>query len=423
MTVFWLAAAVLTLLAVAVVVWPLWRQRDSRSVTQTELNKTLYKDRLIEIEQENAQGLAEDSSVLVSELQHNLLDDIPEETNTKHSSISPWVALPGVVFVVAISIGMYIKLGSAEKVQDWQAIVQQMPELSNKVLLGQGGEVSEQDLSDFALGLRTKLHQDPSDTRGWFLLAKVGQALNRLDIMTDAAEQAYMRDSTSANIIAVYAQSLFYSGEPSEQARAERLLVLALQQDSSQLELWSLYAFMALEQQQFQLAIDRWQRMLSLVDADSERYQMLQQSIEFAEGQIAQQQAPAIEQAPVVEQAVVENNPSSGPSYSITVDVKDGLDVPGSSFLFVFAKSVNGPPMPLAAKKVAHPRFPVTVSLSDSDSMMEGLKLSQQGDFYITARLSYDNNVQTLEGDWEGQSSAISQGEEQAISLLIDTPL
>ncbi|MEE1672793.1 c-type cytochrome biogenesis protein CcmI [Agarivorans aestuarii] len=422
MTVFWLAAAVLTVLAVAVVVWPLWRQRDSRSVTQTELNKTLYKDRLIEIEQENAQGLAEDSSVLVSELQHNLLDDIPEETNTKHSSISPWVALPGVVFVVAISIGMYFKLGSAEKVQDWQAVVQKMPELSNKVLLGQGGEVSEQDLSDFALGLRTKLHQDPSDTRGWFLLAKVGQALNRLDIMTDAAEQAYMRDSSSANIIAVYAQSLFYSGEPSEQARAERLLVLALQQDSSHLELWSLYAFMALEQQQFQLAIDRWQRMLSLVDADSERYQMLQQSIEFAEGQIAQQQAPAIEPAPV-EEAVVANNPASGPSYSITVDVKDGLEVPGSSFLFVFAKSVNGPPMPLAAKKVAHPRFPVTVNLSDSDSMMEGLKLSQQGDFYITARLSYDNNVQTIEGDWEGRSSAISQGTEQAISLLIDTPL
>ncbi|WP_163131606.1 c-type cytochrome biogenesis protein CcmI [Agarivorans sp. Alg241-V36] len=422
MTVFWLAAAVLTALAVAVVVWPLWRQRDSRSVTQTELNKTLYKDRLIEIEQENAQGLAEDSSVLVSELQHNLLDDIPEETNTKHSSISPWVALPGVVFVVAISIGMYLKLGSAEKVQDWQAIVQKMPELSNKVLLGQGGEVSEQDLSDFALGLRTKLHQDPSDTRGWFLLAKVGQALNRLDIMTDAAEQAYMRDSSSANIIAVYAQSLFYSGEPSEQARAERLLVLALQQDSSQLELWSLYAFMALEQQQFQLAIDRWQQMLSLVDADSERYQMLQQSIEFAEGQIAQQQAPAIEPAPV-EDTVVANNPASGPSYSITVDVKDGLEVPGSSFLFVFAKSVNGPPMPLAAKKVAHPRFPLTVNLSDSDSMMEGLKLSQQGDFYITARLSYDNNVQTIEGDWEGRSSAISQGTGQVISLLIDTPL
>ncbi|MDO6764776.1 c-type cytochrome biogenesis protein CcmI [Agarivorans sp. 1_MG-2023] len=418
MTVFWLAATVLTIVALAIIVLPLWKQRQSKSVTQTELNKTLYKDRLVEIEQENQQGLAEDSDVLVSELQHNLLDDIPEETAKEQSHVSAWVAIPGVVFIIALSIGMYASLGGSKQVQDWQDIVQQMPELSNKVLLGEGGEVTEQDLSNFALGLRTKLHNDPSDTRGWFLLAKVGQALNRLDIMMDAAEQAYMRDSNSANIVAVYVQSLFYSGEPNQAARAERILVLALQKDSSQLELWSLYAFMALEQQQFQLAIDRWQTMQGLVDVDSERYQMLGQSIEFAKGQIAAQQ-----QSQPAEVVSVDPVVPSGPSYSITVDVKDGLAVPDSSFLFVFAKSVNGPPMPLAAKKVAHPRFPVTVNLSDSDSMMEGLKLSQQGDFYITARLSYDNNVQTTDGDWEGKSSAISQGGDSPIQLVIDTQL
>ncbi|MGY5449856.1 c-type cytochrome biogenesis protein CcmI [Agarivorans sp. MS3-6] len=422
MTAFWLAAAVLTLLAVAIVLLPLRASKNNTSVSQTDLNTTLYKDRLAEIEKEDQQGLADDSEVLVSELQHNLLDDIPADKPKQSLKLSTWVVLPGVFFVVASSIGLYMKLGSSEQVQDWQAIVQNMPELSNKVLLGQGGEVSEQDLADFALGLRTKLHQDPSDTRGWFLLAKVGQALNRLDIMTDAAEQAYQREPNSTNNITIYAQALFYSGEPAQQARAERLLVLALQQNPSELELWSLYAFMALEQQQFQLAIDRWSRMLGLVEKGSERELMLQQSIDFAKGQLAQTAPPkdATTEAP---QAPSEERVASEPGYNIRVSIKEGLSVPDSSFLFVYAKAVNGPPMPLAAKKIAHPQFPVTVNLSDNDSMMEGLKLSQQGDFYITARLSYDNNVQTTDGDWEGKSAPVSQEGEDVITLLIDTQL
>ncbi|WP_427983058.1 c-type cytochrome biogenesis protein CcmI [Agarivorans sp.] len=414
MTVFWLAALVLTVLALAALVMPFVRQRHGRSITQTELNKTLYKDRLQEIEQEDQQGLADDSQLLVSELQHNLLDDIPEQDSKQQQAVSVWLVLPGIAAVIVLSMVLYFKLGSADKVQDWQKVVENMPELSNRILLGEGGDVSEQDLQDFALGLRTKLYNDPSDTRGWFLLAKVGQALNRLDIMTDAAEQAYMRDPASASIIAVYAQSLFYSGDASQQAKAERILVLALQQDSSQLELWSLYAFMALEQQQFQLAIDRWQRMLSLVDADSERHQMLQQSIAFAQAQLAQH---------AQQQEQVSEAPATGPSYQITVDVQEGVEVPDSSFLFVFAKAVNGPPMPLAAKKIAHPRFPLTLTLSDSDSMMEGLKLSQQGAFYITARLSYDNNAQTTDGDWQGESDPISSEQQETIQLHIDTRL
>ncbi len=414
MTVFWLAAIVLTLLAIAALVMPFLRQRQGHSITQTELNKTLYKDRLQEIEQEDLQGLADDSQMLVSELQHNLLDDIPEHDSQQQQAASIWLVIPGIVVVIALSIALYLNLGSANQVQDWQDVVQKMPELSNQILLGEGGDVSEQDLQDFALGLRTKLYNEPSDTRGWFLLAKVGQALNRLDIMADAAEQAYMRDPTSSSIIAIYAQSLFYSGDASQQAKAERILVRALQQDSSQLELWSLYAFMALEQQQFQLAIDRWQRMLNLVNVDSERYQMLQQSIAFAQTQLSQQaQQQQVKEAPT----------ATGPSYQISVDVQSGIEVPDSSFLFVFAKAVNGPPMPLAAKKIAHPRFPLTLTLSDSDSMMEGLTLSQQGSFYITARLSYDNNAQTTDGDWQGESAPINAEQSEMIQLLIDTRL
>ncbi|WP_432462954.1 c-type cytochrome biogenesis protein CcmI [Agarivorans sp. QJM3NY_33] len=419
MIVFWLAVVALTLLALAAVVLPLWLRRQQASLTQTDLNKALYKDRLLEIEQENQQGLADDREQLVTELQHNLLDDIPESSLKAETRYSAWVLLVSLVFVATVPVGLYYYLGSAKQVQHWQSIIQQMPELSNKVLLAQGGPVSEQELTDFALGLRTKLYQDPNDSRGWFLLAKVGQAMNRLDVMTDAAEKAYALDADSPNVLVVYLQSLFYSGDAMAKARAERLLVAALQKMPNQLELWSLYSFLAVEQQQYSLAIERWQKMLSLVDSGSERAQMLNKNIQFAQAQIAQQsQAQAQQQS-----SLSTETPTSEPNYSVTVNLQDGLVAPESSFLFVFAKAVNGPPMPLAAKRIAHPKFPLTVTLSDKDSMMEGLKLSQQAEFYITARLSYDNNAQTTTGDWEGKSSTISQGSDLPISLLINTPL
>lgn len=44
--------------------------------------------------------------------------------------------------------------------------------------------------------------------------------------------------------------------------------------------------------------------------------------------------------------------------------------------VFIFARAVNGPPAPLAAKRVTVAELPVTVELGDADAMMPQLKLS-----------------------------------------------
>ncbi|WP_026972648.1 c-type cytochrome biogenesis protein CcmI [Aliagarivorans marinus] len=414
MMVFWIVSIALLVLSGLVLLLPLFK-RQEKGISQTKLNQSLYKNRLDELSKEDDQGLADDSQQLVSELQYNLLDDVVDEPESAHRNVNVWQLVPGLAFLVVASVGLYFYLGAKEQVTHWQAVQQRLPELSERILGGQS-EVSDQELQDFALALRSKLQAEGDDPRGWFILAKVGQALNRLDIMTDASEKAHRLQPNDPSIIAVYAQSLLFSGDPNDRARAERMLVLALRENTQSLELWSMYAFLALEQQDYASAIGRWEQMLGLLEPGSPRAEVLQQSIEFAQAQLGASGQGASEQAQVAAAPVA----SAGPSYTITVDVDQGLSVPSSSFLFVYAKAVNGPPMPIAARKVAAPVFPVTVTLSDSDSMMEGLKLSQQGDFFITARLSYDDNVQTTSGDWEGTSDPVAQGEATPIRLTID---
>jgi hypothetical protein len=73
----------------------------------------------------------------------------------------------------------------------------------------------------------------------------------------------------------------------------------------------------------------------------------------------------------------------------------------------VFAVIPNGPPMPIAVKRIPGPQFPLTLSLGDGDAMMEGSKLAAYPQLQFKARLSRGGNVMNKEGAFEGVSAPI----------------
>lgn len=67
--------------------------------------------------------------------------------------------------------------------------------------------------------------------------------------------------------------------------------------------------------------------------------------------------------------------------------------------LFVFLRRPEGPPMPLAAKRVDAPRFPAHLTIGDADRLQEGRSLASYDRLQVGARLSTSGEATGNPGD------------------------
>ncbi|MFQ1965542.1 c-type cytochrome biogenesis protein CcmI [Aeromonas veronii] len=422
MTAFWIVIAGLLVLVSLALVVPLWRGEGKQSISRSALNKQLYRQRLLEIGEEREQGvLAEESDSLV-ELQRSLLDDIPDVEQTARSGKS-LIWIPGVLVLVVVSLGLYYKLGSWQEVSRWQDASSRLGELSNRILVERDAQVTEQDLLDFTLALRTRLKDEPNDYRGWLLLGRLALDGNDPEMASEALERAYTLAPQKSLVAVPYAQALMMTGD---EAQADALLQAAIAQDPDNIEARSVYAFMALQKEDFQTALARWQAMLPLMEKGTPRYVMVERSMEYARAQL-KQRGIEVTNSGAAKAGAVEGQPLAVKEgeFPIHVTLAAGIQMPEDAHLFVFAVVPNGPPMPIAVKRIAGPTLPVTLSLGDGDAMMEGSKLAAYPELQFKARLSRGGNVMNKEGAFEGVSVSVKTAEIPAapIDIRIDHAL
>ncbi|WP_279463447.1 c-type cytochrome biogenesis protein CcmI [Aeromonas veronii] len=422
MTAFWIVIAGLLVLVSLALVVPLWRGEGKQSISRSALNKQLYRQRLLEIGEEREQGvLAEESDSLV-ELQRSLLDDIPDVEQTARSGKS-LIWIPGVLVLLVVSLGLYYKLGSWQEVSRWQDASSRLGELSNRILVERDAQVTEQDLLDFRLALRTRLKDEPNDYRGWLLLGRLALDGNDPEMASEALERAYTLAPQKSLVAVPYAQALMMTGD---EAQADALLQAAIAQDPDNIEARSVYAFMALQKEDFQTALARWQAMLPLMEKGTPRYVMVERSMEYARAQL-KQRGIEVTNSGAANAGAVEGQPLAVKEgeFPIHVTLAAGIQMPEDAHLFVFAVVPNGPPMPIAVKRIAGPTLPVTLSLGDGDAMMEGSKLAAYPELQFKARLSRGGNVMNKEGAFEGVSVSVRTAEIPAapIDIRIDHAL
>ncbi|HHQ4895667.1 TPA: c-type cytochrome biogenesis protein CcmI [Aeromonas veronii] len=422
MTAFWIVIAGLLVLVSLALVVPLWRGEGKQSISRSALNKQLYRQRLLEIGEEREQGvLAEESDSLV-ELQRSLLDDIPDVEQTARSGKS-LIWIPGVLVLLVVSLGLYYKLGSWQEVSRWQDASSRLGELSNRILVERDAKVTEQDLLDFTLALRTRLKDEPNDYRGWLLLGRLALDGNDPEMASEALERAYTLAPQKSLVAVPYAQALMMTGD---EAQADALLQAAIAQDPDNIEARSVYAFMALQKEDFQTALARWQAMLPLMEKGTPRYVMVERSMEYARAQL-KQRGIEVTNSGAAKAGEAEGQPLAvkDGEFPIHVTLAAGIQMPEDAHLFVFAVVPNGPPMPIAVKRIAGPTLPVTLSLGDGDAMMEGSKLAAYPELQFKARLSRGGNVMNKEGAFEGVSVPVKTAEIPAapIDIRIDHAL
>lgn len=88
--------------------------------------------------------------------------------------------------------------------------------------------------------------------------------------------------------------------------------------------------------------------------------------------------------------------------------------------LFIVAKSVDAPGIPVAVLRTSVGPWPVKFTLDDSLSMMPGRNLSSAGRVTIEARISKKGQAMPAAGDLQGATGVVNPADHLPLKILID---
>ena len=420
---FWAIVSAMTLVVLGFILRPLL-MRQPAVTSEQEKKLPIYRQQFAELEQDLANGLLTDEQYQAarSELERRVL----EETGSTETASMTSGGLVNLRFV-ALLLGMLIPAASG--VLYWtlgNPAAMTHPQASS-AQGGAGGDAQMADsLNTLIEQLRKKLEQNPNDGVGWGLLARSYMAMERYADAVPIFERATKLDPNNAGLLADYADALAVHQGRKLEGRPEALIQKALKLDPHNVKALMLSGTIAYNRKDFARAAKEWEDAHTYLPADDqESSDQLKASIAEAKRRMGGGPSmnmlvanPPMEQAKPAKPAG-----QSGQSRAIT-----GKVVLGPSFanrsnlpdtLFVFAKDVAGPPMPVSIVRASRKDLPFTFRLDDSTSPMPSRKLSDIGTVVIVARLSKSGKAMPESGDLEGMSQPIKPGAEN-ITVVID---
>ena len=150
MTLFWLAAAAITLAGLGFIILPLLRQSASAQVSRMQVNRALYSSKLEELKLDLEQGLLDPSEYQQSEreLQRSLLSDVAV---SDRSSVFQKRSNLGMIAVLIIAL----PLSTVLLYQQFTTYVA-TDELNEQQKLAQQAQTIQQSIIDLELRLQDK---------------------------------------------------------------------------------------------------------------------------------------------------------------------------------------------------------------------------------------------------------------------------
>lgn len=131
---------------------------------------------------------------------------------------------------------------------------------------------------------------------------------------------------------------------------------------------------------------------------------------------------PSLEQLVAGESAAVDAAAANGPAITGSVDLSPALReiVEPTDVLFIFARAPGQAGPPLAVVRRAATAWPIEFRLTDAESMVDGLRLSNAGEVVVTARLSRSGEAGDALNGLEAKSLPIEVGSATPVQLIIE---
>lgn len=403
MTQFWIYAVLLLVVALLLLLWPVLRGRkDQTEEDRTALNIALYEEHIAELEAQHANGVLSAEQLAEGRLEasRELLDDT--DVGRPKQSVNLGNALPliAALLVPIAGLGLYFHWGASDKVALTLSLAEQ-PKTAAEMI---------QRLED-------TVRLQPESVDAWYFLGRTYMAEQRPQEAAHAYEKTIELVGRQPDLLGQLAQALYFANNNQWSAELQALVDEALRLDPNETTSLGLVGIAAFEGQRFQDAIDAWTRLAKGLDPQDPSYAAIQTGIERARAALANSPQAAASNATSPLDAAADND------YQLEVEVAlaDALleQVAATDTVYVFARAENGPPMPIAAKRLTVADLPVRITLTDADSLLPDLKLSSMARVKLQASVSNTDNA--MNAQWSSEPIVIDATEEDGKhALLID---
>ncbi len=411
MVVFFLVAAALLLLVLLLIVPSLSGRGGDYEQQRDEHNIAIARERLAELDARHERGEPDQGNYERERLdiERALLDDLDRAGAAAAGAGprgGPWTAIAVGVALPILAGALYLGLGRPEVLSGAPAA---------KVAQAPADGQHPVDMEAMVAQLAQRLAQDPDNAEGWAMLGRSYMAMSRYAEAADAFGRLYELVGEQPAVLVRYADAMAMSNGGSLAGKPRQLVerALALQPDNTQ-GLW-MAGTAARQAADHQLALDYFRRLEPLVASQPDTQATIRQLIAEAEQQLGGAAAPA-------------PGPAAGPAMaaakSVTVEVN--LDpslsarVTPDDTVFIFARALQGPPMPLAVVRKRAGELPLTVTLDDSSAMAPALRLSNFDQVRVSARISKSGQAVAQSGDLQAEALPVSTLAGEPVTLSIN---
>ena len=389
---FLISAFLLLVLVLVLLLRPFIFPAKAVATSRRQMNAAIYREELDKLEAEHQAGViaSVDYEIAHAEMRQRLFQDTAEEDDQEVAGSAKKTAFGLCIFIVLVSSALYFSLGDVVRVAQRNS---EQPLTQENV---------EKMVAEFA----AKMEKDPSNLKGWAMLARSYRILGRNEDAAKAYARAGNYIDSDPQLLADYADVLATNANGSFAGKPIQLVNQALKLDpNNMMALW-LSGTADYNSGNYKVAVQTWEKLAQQLPPDTDEARAIQGSISQArsKGGLASPKPVA----------------TSGKSISGQIELSPALKskVKPEDTVLVIARK-PGERMPVAVLKVAASGFPMSFTLNDTLAMNPSAPLSQLSEVSIEVRISKSGMAKAETGDLISSSKIIQVGATN-VRLLVD---
>lgn len=263
------------------------------------------------------------------------------------------------------------------------------------------------DIDAMVVQLEEKLKAEPENPTGWFMLGRTYMVMKRFPDAVTAFEKAHSQNPQDAETKLALADALAMTGGGKLAGRPAQLVEEALTLAPENPKALWLAGMAAREINMNEKAVEHWQKLLPLLASDPQSSEEVASLILQAGGTLPSASSNATATAD-----------TDGVRATVSISPELLSRTSPDDLVFIYAKAVSGPPMPLAAARHRVSELPLEITLDDSMAMMPQLKMSSQPQWIVGARISKSGQPTASSGDLFIETGPVGPGTQ--VQLLIN---